>query len=290
MTKLDWNKDSADWPNRAASHFVNASGFRWHVQIMGAGPTLLLLHGTGSATHSWRGLLPLLARSFMVIAPDLPGHGFTDTPDRRQMSLPGMARAVGALLRALDATPEIAVGHSAGAAILVRMTLDRLIAPRLLVSLNGALLPLPSMPSELFTPLARAFASLPFVPQFAAKRASAKGAVERLLMRTGSVIDDEGLELYRKLISNPGHVAGALEMMASWNLRGLQRDLPRLDVPMLQIVGSNDRTIPPSDADRLQRILRIAGAEKLMIPGLGHLAHEQAPDLTAKLIREAAFP
>ena len=36
------------------SRFVEAAGLRWHVQILGNGPTLLLVHGTGASTHSWR--------------------------------------------------------------------------------------------------------------------------------------------------------------------------------------------------------------------------------------------
>ncbi len=86
-----------DWPNREASRFVTAGGLTWHVQEAGEGPVLLLVHGTGAATHSWRGLMPLLARDFRVIAPDLPGHGFTDP--LRTPSLPRMARALAELLR-----------------------------------------------------------------------------------------------------------------------------------------------------------------------------------------------
>ena len=67
-----------DWPNRAASRTVRAAGLNWHVQVMGSGPVLLLAHGTGAATHSWRGLAPLLAQHFTVVAPDLPGHGYTE--------------------------------------------------------------------------------------------------------------------------------------------------------------------------------------------------------------------
>ena len=59
----DWDRDGRDWPHRAASRFVDAAGLRWHLQEFGApqAPGLLLLHGTGAATHSWRGLAPLLA-------------------------------------------------------------------------------------------------------------------------------------------------------------------------------------------------------------------------------------
>ncbi|MEL4403125.1 alpha/beta fold hydrolase, partial [Shewanella algae] len=82
------------WPNRDSSRFVEAGGLVWHVQQMGSGPPILLLHGTGAATHSWRGVMPLLARDFTVIAPDLPGHGFTRGRPRGGLTLPGMAGAV----------------------------------------------------------------------------------------------------------------------------------------------------------------------------------------------------
>ena len=51
MSDLIWSRDGGDWPNREASAFVEAAGIRWHVQRMGEGPPLLLLHGTGAATH-----------------------------------------------------------------------------------------------------------------------------------------------------------------------------------------------------------------------------------------------
>ena len=71
--KPDWESDGRDWPNRDASRFVEAGGLTWHVQLMGQGPVLLLLHGTGAATHSWRDLAPLLAERFTVYAPEHPG-------------------------------------------------------------------------------------------------------------------------------------------------------------------------------------------------------------------------
>ena len=121
MAKPDWDREGRDWPNRAASRFVLAGGLRWHVQVMGQGPVMLLLHGAGAATHSWRDLAPRLARDFTVVAPDLPGHGFTQTPNAAGLSLNGMARGVTSLLKALDLRPQLAVGHSAGAAIALRL-------------------------------------------------------------------------------------------------------------------------------------------------------------------------
>ena len=68
-----------------------------------------------------RDLAPLLARSFTVVAPDLPGQGFTGLPGPERLSLPGMADGVAELTRVLGVDPAVAVGHSAGAAVLARM-------------------------------------------------------------------------------------------------------------------------------------------------------------------------
>jgi len=285
MAELNWNTDGADWPNRAASRFVEAAGIRWHVQRMGAGPPLLLLHGTGAATHSWRGLLPILAEHYDVIAPDLPGHGFTSSPASQRLSLPGMAADVGELLRKLDATPAIVAGHSAGAAILARMCLDGRIAPNLLVSLNGALLPLSGFAGHLFSPLAKLLVMNPLVPRLFAWQASSPGAVERLLDNTGSRIDAAGIAQYRRLVRSPAHVAAALRMMANWQLEPLKRDLPRLTTKLLLVAASNDRTITPDTARRVAAM--VPGAVVERVAG-GHLAHEEQPQQIADIIAKYA--
>src|ERR1700760_1039589 len=163
--RLSWNADGRDWPNRKVSRFVNAAGYRWHVQVMGEGPVALLAHGTGAATHSWRTLMPLLARHFTVVAPDLPGHGFTEMPSAHRLSLISMARDLAMLCKTLGVMPQLAIGHSAGAAILTRMSLDRLIDPKLIVSLNGAFLPFGGIAAMLLSPLAKAMTFNPFLPR-----------------------------------------------------------------------------------------------------------------------------
>jgi magnesium chelatase accessory protein len=253
---------------------------------MGRGPVALLLHGTGASTHSWRELAPLLARDGTVVAPDLPGHAFTSAPGAAGLSLPGMAASVAALLRALDADPAIAVGHSAGAAVLARMCLDGLIAPRTLVSLNGALLPLRGLAGHFFSPIAKLLAASPLVPRLFAWRAADRAAVERLIRGTGSTLDPEGIELYARLLRNRGHVAGVLTMMANWDLRSLERDLPGLRPRLVLVVGSNDRTVPPRHAERVRALVPGAAVETL--PGLGHLAHEERPARVARLVKRFA--
>ena len=161
-----WEKDGRDWPNRTASRFVEAGGLNWHVQLMGQGPCLLLLHGTAAATHSWRDLAPLLAPHFTLIAPDLPGHGFTSSLPQARVSLAGFSEALRALLNKLQASPDLVLGHSAGAAIALRMALDGAITPRAIFSLNGALLPLGDEHAAFFTRAARLMVGCPLSPSF----------------------------------------------------------------------------------------------------------------------------
>jgi magnesium chelatase accessory protein len=282
----NWEREGRDWPNRDASRFVKASGLRWHVQQAGEGPVILLIHGTGASGHSFRDLVPLLADRFTVVVPDLPGHGFTDMPPFHELSLLGMSGALSGLLRKLSVQPVLVVGHSAGAAVLVRMALDGSISPRAIVSLNGALLPLRGMPRHLFAPAAKLVARLPLLPQLMARRAADPETIRRLIRSTGSRIDARGMELYRRLASNASHVCAAFGMMANWDLDALARDLPRLGTKLVVVTGSNDLMVPPEEQRRVR--LFLPAAELVSLPRLGHLAHEERPnEVTDLLIRVA---
>jgi len=281
--RLNWERDGRDWPNRAFSRFVRAGNLRWHVQVMGEGPVVLLLHGTGASTHSFRALAPMLAPHFTVVAPDLPGHGFTDQPAAASgYSLPGVAGGITALLGELALQPTLAVGHSAGAAVAVRMTLDGSIAPDAVVSLNGALLPFPGMTNDFFGPAARFLANASVTAGAFALFAGSRPAVQRMLRSTGSSIDDEGARLYARLAGTAGHVHGALALMANWDLRPLVRDLPRLASRLVLVTGGRDGMVPPAEAYRLRALL--PKAELVSLRGLGHLAHEERPAEIAALL------
>jgi magnesium chelatase accessory protein len=294
MGAPDWARDGRDWPNRASSRFLLAGGLRWHVQVMGQGggpeiaarrPVILLLHGMGASTHSWRDLAPILAERFTVVAPDLPGHGFTGHPAPAQMTSDGMARAVAGMLKALDVQPAMVVGHSAGAAVGARLMLLHLMTPVPLVSLNGALSPMPQHQGALYSLMARLLSNSPATSWIFALQARQEKTVDRLLKATGSRIDDDGRKFYARLMSRPGHVGGALRMMARWNLDDL--DLTQLQAPVTLIVGDKDGMVPPEDATRVRA--RLPHGRVVMLPGLGHLAHEEEPELVARLIEEAAI-
>ena len=197
-----WAVDGRDWPNRAHSRFVLSNGLTWHVQEMGEGPVMLLLHGTGASTHSFRDLAPALAGHFHIVMADLPGHGFTQMPSSAGLSLKGMARLVAGLLKTLDLRPEIVVGHSAGAAILIAMTLDGMIEPKAIIAINGALRPIAG--AHVFSPLAKLLFINPLVPKLFSWRAGDARSVRRLLEGTGSAIDPTGHRTLRPAVPQVG--------------------------------------------------------------------------------------
>ena len=127
---------------------------------------------------------------------------------------------------------------------------------------------------------------VPILPELFAWHARMPGTVERLIEATGSRLDPEGIRLYARLIRNSSHDGAALAMMANWDLRPLVADVPRLQVPLLLIAGGNDRTVPPAQSAEIRDM--VPGATLKILPGLGHLAHEEAPGQVAPLIEAFA--
>lgn len=280
---MAWAAHRHTWPHAQHSRFVQAGAIHWHVQMLGQGPCMLLLHGTGSGNFSWRGLLPLLAEHFTVIAPDLPGHAFSSRGPEGSLSLPGMSEGLRALMRQLNLTPQVIVGHSAGAAIGAHMVLSHAsLAHSTLIGLNPAWLPLPGMSSWLFGPAAKLAQLNPLSAWATAKMAAQEGAVARWIERTGSTLDTQGIELYRSVLRNSGHVHGVLSMMAAWQLKPLAARLHNIRNPVFMAIGSQDQTVPPTMAHEAS--LRLPQAKLVMQTALGHLAHEQDPVGTAQLV------
>lgn len=280
---MSWPAYRDTWPHAQHSRFVKAGSIDWHVQVLGHGPCMLLLHGTGSGNFSWRGLLPLLAEHFTVVAPDLPGHVFSSRGPDGALSLPGMSEGLRALMHQLKLTPQVIVGHSAGAAIGAQMVLSHAsLAHSTLIGLNPAWLPLPGVSSWLFGPAAKLAQLNPLSAWATAKMAAQPGAVARWIERTGSTLDAQGVALYARVLGNSGHVHGVLSMMAAWRLKPLGARLKEVRNPVFMAIADMDQTVSPSLADTA--CLCMPQAQKIIQHGLGHLAHEQDPVGTAQLI------
>jgi pimeloyl-ACP methyl ester carboxylesterase len=96
--------------------FRTIHGHRRAFVLTGQGPALLLIHGIGDSSITWRSVIPHLARRFTVIAPDLLGHGASDKP-RADYSIAGYANAMRDLLSVLGIERATVVGHSLGGGV-----------------------------------------------------------------------------------------------------------------------------------------------------------------------------
>jgi magnesium chelatase accessory protein len=265
-----------------SQRLILAGGLNWNIVEAGQGPVVLLVHGTAASVHSWRDVIPLLAKTHRVIAMDLPGHGGTKHRSSSDLSLDSMGKGVVALTKALGLSPSIVVGHSAGAAILAWACAHRHLTPETYVSFNGAFYPFAGIAGSLFSPIAKFIAINPLVPRLVSSFAS-RTKVEKLLQDTGSTISPEGVEFYYNLYKDPSHVAAALGMMAAWDLRGMDDNLVRIDAECVFVAGGGDKAVPPETAARAAA--RCRKARHLQIEGFGHLLHEENPQRAADIIR-----
>ncbi|MET4101665.1 magnesium chelatase accessory protein [Roseovarius sp. MBR-78] len=287
---MDWARDLPGWPLSDLSRRVALAPHRWHVQEAGRGPLLLLLHGAGASTHSWRDLIPDLARDHRVVAIDLPGQGFTAMGARGRCGLVPMASDIAALIAAEGWQPRAIIGHSAGAALALRLALDlpaaSATAPRAprVIGINAALSPFKGLAGVLFPALAKVLAFNPLTALAFTAGGNRQARARRLIEGTGSRLDEAAIGHYAQLIGDRVHVDGTLQMMAQWDVRALLDALPALGAPCLLITGETDRAVPPDVSARAAA--RLPDARHLRLPELGHLAHEEAPARIAELIRD----
>ncbi len=279
---MDWPPPS-DWPLAAHSQRIDLSPHRWHVQRLGKadGPHWLLLHGAGGATHSWRGLAPLLAENCQLTILDLPGHGFTRSGSVARLGLEAMTQDLARLIAAQGWRLDVVLGHSAGAAVGLRLAQQALAAGQgapVCLGLNPALAPFDGVAGWLFPLMARTLALNPLVPALFAMSAK-EDTARRLIEGTGSRLDPEGYRLYARLLRDRAHVNGALQMMARWDLKPLLYNLPALDTPVRFVTGGQDRAVAPKVAE--DAAARMPDARVACLPDLGHLAHEEAPERVA---------
>lgn len=270
---MDWQRDLPTWPLNTLSRRVVCAPHKWHVQMKGTGPDILLLHGAGGSTHGWRRVIPELAEDARVIAIDLPGQGFTRLGNRTRCSLTAMRDDIAALCKQQSWSPEMIVGHSAGGAL--ALSLAQKIGTRKVVCLNAALGRFEGMAEWLFPALARVVAVTPFFPSIFAAVSGRRAQVSRLLESTGSAFDEETLELYMRLAGDRGHVDGTLQMMAQWDITPVEALLPDLDADVLFLAGQRDGTVPPAISQIAAD--KVPGARFKLYPECGHLIAEEAP-------------
>lgn len=263
------------WPFHQASKFTATAHLSWHSQTVGHhGPRVLFVHGTGASTHSWANVIDILKDRAISCAVDLPGHGFSSLPTAGHSTLRGCTVGISAFLREIDFSPDLIVGHSAGAAIAVSLAAELGPATRVLC-INAAFGQFPGLAGVIFPYFARAAAATPFTSHVLSIMANDTHRVQRLLDNTGSKVPPQSLRCYTTLFRSKRHVQGTLQLMAEWDLRDFLRTLPNFTNPITFVTGLSDKTVPPDISRQWANTLPQAHLHEIV--GCGHLIQEEAP-------------
>jgi pimeloyl-ACP methyl ester carboxylesterase len=264
-------------------------GYRRAFVLAGEGPAVLLIHGIGDSSESWRELIPNLARHHTVIAPDLLGHGDSDKP-RADYSIGAYANAMRDLLSVLDIDRVTVVGHSLGGGVAMQFAYqfpercERLV----LVSTGGV--------SHEVHPALR-FASAPnadmILPLLSAPGARTIGkAALRILEALQTNIGRDAQQLTRVFDALPDAAARrafvrTLRAAVDWRgqaITMLDRCYLAKDMPTLLVWGDRDGVIPVSHAHQVHAAM--PGSRLEIFANAGHFPHQNDPGSFLRLFQD----
>ncbi len=249
---------------------------RVHYLDQGSGPPLVLLHGLGSSTYSFRHNLPALSSRFRVVAPDMPGYGLSsrDVPD---LSLTAQARYLASFLDQLGIERASIAGHSMGGSVAQRFALmwpDRVDRLVLIASTTDEYM------------LRGAWASFmmaPFVPFFVTAVMHNPVLREQWVRR--AVHDSSYLTPeIRANYAQPGHIIGhvaAYQRLMLHRRRDLPIDVSAIKAPTLILWGDTDRVV---SLDHGRRLAAIPDSRLELISKAGHWVQEERAEEVNALI------
>ena len=263
-----------------AVQFRTIHGYRRAFVHAGKGPALLLIHGIGDNSDTWRDLIPRLARNHTVIAPDLLGHGRSDKP-RADYSVAAYANGMRDLLTVLDIEKATVIGHSLGGGVAMQFAYqypercERLVV----VSSGGVSREVHGMLRAASLPTAHAF--LP-VLRFPFAREIGR-TVFRLLQLLDTDIGHDTDDLLRIFDALPDATSRhafirTLQAVVDWRgqvITMLDRCYLTRGMPALLIWGDRDAVIPYEHA-RLAHAA-MPGSRLETFHGAGHFPHHSDP-------------
>jgi haloacetate dehalogenase len=251
--------------NEVRHHTIRANGIRHHYAEAGEGAPIILLHGFPETSYAWRHQIPVLAKTYRVIAPDLRGYGETEKPasgyDKRTM-----ASDVRELMRVLD-LPRIAlVGHDRGARVATRFAKDHAdVLDRLVVMDN---VPTRIVAREFNARLARAFSDWCYNPH---------------------AISGEAFDTYVRAYRSPGAVRGALADYRA-NAEDVAQDILDADVkiacPTLSLWGADFYAVGQMFDMAAVWAEMADDLRTFAVPQCGHLPQEEQPEIVNQLLLE----
>jgi pimeloyl-ACP methyl ester carboxylesterase len=255
---------------------------------VGDGPPALFVHGVLANGSLWDGVMAEVAQSRRGLAPDLLGHGETVTADPDQnLSFGPQAEMLIELVEALGCGPVELVGNDSGGAICQVFAGRRPDLVRSLALTNcdtadntvpEALVP--------FLELCRRGEALALFESMAGDLAMARAVLGTGLAEPDRVSDETIRDFIEPVLRHERDERAIQRWMADLtdrDLRAVQADLGRLDVPTLLLWGTDDVFFPVDDARRLAAL--IPGSQLVEVPGAKLFHPLEQPDLLAGHLR-----
>jgi pimeloyl-ACP methyl ester carboxylesterase len=247
----------------------------------GEGPPLVLLHGAGDNSLDWRWVMPALAVTHRVYAPDLPGSPDSARP-AADYSPAYFERFVASFVDALGIGRATFVGNSLGGLVAFRLALSEPARVTALALVDSAGLGREVNPA--FTSVnvpGLGEAAMPFwkTPIGAYQRAWGRTAL--LFAHPPGSVPREWLAEQRRLALRPGYLEAHLTTLRALVSPLGQREvlvdrLGMLGMPTLVVWGERDRVFPESHAR--EAVARLREGSLAVIPGCGHMPHVECPD------------
>ena len=224
-------------------------------------PAVLLLHGFPSSSHQFRNLIPLLANRYRVIAPDLPGFGFSDAPDRAKFAytFDNLARVIDGFTRAVGLSRYAIYMFDYGAPVGFRLALAHPERVTAIVSQNGNAYE--EGLSSGWNPIQQYWKS-PTAENRAALRAFLTPATTRWQYVHGagdeSLVAPEAWTLDAALLARPGNDEIQLDLFLDYASNvalypQIHAYLRRKQPPLLAVWGRNDPFFLPAGAEAFRR-------------------------------------
>jgi pimeloyl-ACP methyl ester carboxylesterase len=292
-TKLLTRPRDVSWPDSINfiyhpehSWFTTVEGARIHYQEAGdeKAPPILLIHGFISSTLIWAEVfLPLAAAGFRVVAPDLPGYGYSDKPRRAEYTIESQARAVVGLMDRLGIEQAALVGASYGGAIAAAIALDHPERVSRLVLVGAVSSDEPK--KKLLMRLVR----LPLVgdlvtPLFLGSRWVLRKRMEEVYQRLRIPVDEHKVDARHHLLATADTHRAMIRTVRRWSANRIFRDAHLIRQPTMLMWGEDDVHIPLAEGFRLRD--EMPNARLVVFRNCGHLPPQEYPKQFVGMVSE----
>jgi pimeloyl-ACP methyl ester carboxylesterase len=271
----------------AGGRFITANGIRTFIEEAGPddGPPVVLVHGFGGLTYSWRYTLPALAEAgYRVLALDLIGYGYSDQSFDFDYSHAAQADFVVQVMRAVDMPRATLIGHSMGGSVIAHAAQRHPDSISGLVFVDGA--PREGEPSGggliIGVPVQLgALAQFPPLQRWGQLALRTYLTRERLAQTQLSAyfvkdtVTPEVEEAYLKVQQMKDWDLALLGVLRDSGKNALAQPISTLTAPTLIVWGDGDPWIAPARGEALHAAL--PQSELVIIPNTGHLPMEEDP-------------